>query len=136
MRLYGVPIQINDDVYMINQISTDYEKLDASTIANIYFTDFTDDDFIYSSNIANTGDWYTDANHLTGWYPCNGEVTIKEQYKIGDEYYCLDCDEFPKEYMIDNQPNEEKLDEECPFGHVTITFKDGEIVKKEFIRED
>lgn len=128
MRLYGIPIQINDDIYMINQISTDYNKLNASTIANIYFTD---DDFVYSSNIANTGDWYTDPNNLTGWYPYNGDVIIKEVYKIDNEYYYIDGDEFPKEYMIGNTPNDDKLDE-CPSGDLIIKFKDGKIIEKTF----
>lgn len=132
MRLYGLAVHIDDGIFMINEFSTDLKKL-TKTHDTIYFTD---DDRGFTSNIANTREWLTDTNHLTGWYPYNGEVTIKEQYKIGDEYYYLYGDEFPKEYMIGNHPNEEKLDEECPFGHVTITFKDGEIVKKEFIRED
>lgn len=128
MRLYGIPIQIDDDIYMINQISTDYKKLNASTIADIYFTD---DDFVYSSNIANTGDWYTDPNNLTGWYPYNGEITIKEVYKIGNEYYYINSDEFPKEYMIDNTPNDDKLNE-CPYGDLIIKFKNGKIIEKTF----
>lgn len=131
MRLYGLATHIDDGIFMIIEYSTDLKKL-TKTHDTIYFTD---DDRGFTSNIANTREWFTDANHLTGWYPYNGEVTIKEQYKIGDEYYYLFSDEFPKEYMINGKPNDEKLDEECPYGHVVVTFKDGEIVKKEFIQE-
>lgn len=128
MRLYGLATHIDDGIYMIVEYSTDLKKL-TKTSDTIYFTD---DDRGFTTNIANTREWDTDANHLIGWYPYNGEVTIKDQYKIGDEYYDLYGDEFPKEYMVNGKPNDEKLDEECPVGDLTITFKNGEIVNKTF----
>lgn len=126
MRLYGSKTY-SEDCEVIDHISANLETIQNIT-DDIYFTD-DECPCIYGLP-ENAGDFDV------CWYPMNGSVDGDDVYNIDGKYYKPNGT-FPEEYyktVVTKEINWDKLST-VPFGYIKTTYKNGEKVKTEFIKD-
>lgn len=120
MRYFGILSFDGDGEQIIGKICTSLDGLQADD-ENIYYCD------------SDTGVDVYDIEE--SWHPFTGEfLTEEDAYNINGEYYSVDTDKFPEDYMrerIIKEPDYDKL-EECPRGDLVSVYKEGKLVGTRF----
>jgi hypothetical protein len=120
MRLYGL---YNDDMEIIGIISPNLDALRKIRSSDIFYSDKE------CPNVDVFKQYSFEYDDDADWLPYDAELR-RWCYNLEGSYY---MDEYPKEFYENGELNLDKLNR-YPIGDLITTYKEGNIVKQEFIK--